>query len=136
MSEAEIADPKRMMVELRKASWSVGEIASRLGVEESEVNDELERLFRTKAVDLTDDDTTMELERLETLNRGNWAKAIAGDSAALTSVLRIQKRRTELLDSAKEKPRLTPAQDLNRSMRELVSRTRERSAGLGSSEEL
>jgi len=103
--EPALLEVEAQVVELRKAGVTWAGIASRTGYATpagayKAYQRAAERLIRPNLEEHRD----MELERLDRLQAGVWAKAISGDVRALDSVLRIIDRRSRILglDAPKE----------------------------------
>lgn len=122
--DAQLTDDQRKLVEWSKAGSPLKATASRLGMTEEDAAAELARLMHVEHPELTTA-AALEMERLDTLRRGIWGKAVAGDTAAVDRALAISNRRQEVVeeDMAQQRPNLTPAQQLQRDMNELVRRT-------------
>ena len=93
-----ITEKMAKALELRKEGKSLAEIATELGYKSKQAVHEalksaLDRTLRLPA----DEVRELDLQRLDALLAGVWAKAIAGDLQAINAVLRIMERRAKLL---------------------------------------
>lgn len=103
--EPEVLERENKIIELRRAGATWAVIAERVGYASASgaynaYQRIAERVIRPNLEEYRD----MELDRLDRLQMGVWAKALNGDSRAVDSVLRIIDRRTRILglDAPKE----------------------------------
>jgi hypothetical protein len=96
----EAAERRTRALELRKEGKTFTAIGKELGCSEQRAHKlvtlELQRLNRRRAEQAAEV-TRLEVERLDVLLGGVWAKAKAGDAAAIDRVLAIMGRRARLL---------------------------------------
>jgi hypothetical protein len=107
------AERRSEALRLRKGGTTYAQIGRELGVSEQRahriVTQELARLNAERAEQAAEV-TRLELERLDVLLAGVWAKAQAGDGPAIDRVLSIMGRRAKLLGiDAPEKRELAGA---------------------------
>lgn len=102
--KAEKAERRRKALELRRAGASYEQIAAQLhytnkGSVWRDVRTAIQDIYREPAQDVV----KIELQRLDAMLLGLWAKAKSGDTQAIDRVLRIQERRAayEGLDAPK-----------------------------------
>lgn len=91
-------DRQMQALDLRKSGASFAQIAQALGYAtpsgaHKAVMSAIKKTLREPAEEVR----TLELERLDRLQMAAWTKAIKGDLRAIDAVLRIMKRRAELL---------------------------------------
>lgn len=90
-------DVRRNALELRKAGASYEQIATKLGYPNAAAAHTAVQHALDEAAESERDTPALELERLNALLMGLWAKARQGNIAAVDRVLRIQDRRAKLL---------------------------------------
>ncbi len=90
-------DARRNALELRKAGASYEQIATKLGYPDAAAAHTAVQHALGEAAESERDTPALELERLNALLMGLWAKARQGNIAAVDRVLRIQDRRAKLL---------------------------------------
>jgi transposase-like protein len=94
----EVMERRRKAVELRCQGLGYEEIARQLGYADNSgaykaVQAGMKDAGRERSVELTD----LEVERLDRLNQSHWKAAVNGDPVATDRILKIMKRRAELL---------------------------------------
>lgn len=120
---SELTDLESKVLALSQAALPPAQIGERLDISEAEVKAELEALLSNRHPGITAEHA-LELERMDTLIRAVWVKAVAGEASAISSVTSLMSRRKKLLqiaelgDSAK-----APSAQLTGLMRTLVDKT-------------
>lgn len=84
-------------LDLRKAGMSYSQIGKVIGMTKMGVSRAVSEILRTTAQEPADEVRQLEVERLDTLLRGVWPKAVAGDVHSVDRVLKIIERRSAIL---------------------------------------
>jgi len=126
---AETQERRRRALTLRRDGLSYDAIARKMGVSVSVAHAYVHDAIRDIPAPEAEATRTIELERLDRLQAGLWARATKGDPKAVGAVLRVMDRRAKLLGlDAPQKTEITgpdggPVQvtpaDARRALREL-----------------
>lgn len=92
-------DKERRTIELRRAGATFDDIARAIGyADAATAYNAYKRALKRSLIDAGSEEArTVELDRLDRLQRSHWNNAISGDVAATNVVLRIMDRRARLL---------------------------------------
>lgn len=95
----ELIDKERKAIELRRAGYTFDEIARNLGYKtpQGAYLAYHRALKRTLIKAGTEEARATEIDRLDRLQRGIWATAVAGNPQAVSAVLKLMDRRAKLL---------------------------------------
>lgn len=98
MTKAQIADRDARALELRRAGVLIPRIAEQLGFSSTKAAEAAVARAMAASPVLADPTQirTLELDRLDRLQQGVWAKAVKGDVAALDRVIRLSELRMKL----------------------------------------
>jgi predicted transcriptional regulator len=84
-------------LDLRKAGMSYSQIGNALGMTKMGASQAVSSILKSTAQEPADEVRKLEVERLDTLLRGVWPRAIQGDVHAVDRCLRIIERRSAIL---------------------------------------
>lgn len=97
-NDPEIIDKERKVLELRRAGYTLDDIARTVGyASPSGAFYALRRALKRTLQQPADELREMEADRLDRLQAAAWAKALQGDVRAIDTVLRIMDRRAKLM---------------------------------------
>lgn len=118
-----LSENGRKVLALAQAALPTAQIAERVDLTPEEVRGELEALLSNRHPGITGE-AALELERMDTLIRAIWVKAVAGEPSAVSSVTSLMARRKKLLHEAETREsRKTPAAQLTGSLQQLLDKT-------------
>jgi len=121
--KVELTEAQFKVLSLVQSGAKPEDIAKTVQLTKEQVLEELATALALKHPD-SDSFTALELQRLDTLNRAAWTKAVTGDLDAVRVALSVSQRRVALKDREAAQCRsLTPAQELQNSMDELLRHT-------------
>lgn len=113
MADEPTAEQRRVLA-MALAGGKMSELERLLNRPADSIRADVELVLADKYPDL-DEPTAFEVERLETLTRALWVKAVSGDKPAVVTVADLIKRRSGLLEKARNR-RCTPAKQLQSAM--------------------
>jgi DNA-binding CsgD family transcriptional regulator len=92
-----VHEKERQALELRKAGATFDEIADALGMSKNGVWKAVTRALKSMTAEPAEELRSLEVARLDTMQRGLWNDARKGKVAAVDRVIKISERRSKLL---------------------------------------
>lgn len=137
----DLTDDEFKVHALAQSGIKLPALAEHLGRSEEDVRADLERVLARKHPEVPPA-MGLELDRLDTLTKAVWTKAVGGDVSAIKGALDVSKRRVETIrqleeDKRKRAASMSPGAELQQAMDELLRKTLEQgNVGSGSTEVL